>query len=126
YRWDGSKGVYQAQTEASQAAVSDVGKHDAIVRSIASSIEAEDVWSDDVEDLGLDKRECWAWVEAAAVHATFDPEKTVPFGEAGFETRMALLLESRQVGERWVLNDGLRKAALRRLGLRGVLEEAWD
>ena len=59
-----------------------VGEHDAIVRGIAEfDRSADDVWSDDVEDLDLDKRECWAWVEAAAVHATFDPEKIVPFGD---------------------------------------------
>jgi hypothetical protein len=126
YRWDASNGVYQAQRVAPQTADSHVGEHDAIVRGIASSIEADDVWSDDVEDLDLDKRECWAWVEAAAVHATFDPEKIVPFGETGPEVRVALLLESRQVGERWVLNDGLRKAALTRLASRGALEEACD
>ncbi len=126
YRWDRSNGVYQAPSAATQAADSHVGEHDAIVRGIASSIEADDVWSDDVEDLDLDKRECWAWVEAAAVHATFDPEKIVPFGETGLEARVALLLESRQVGERWVLNDRLRNVALTRLASRGALEEACD
>ena len=58
------------------------------------------------------------------MHATFDPEKIVPFGETGLDARVALLLESRQVGERWVINDRLRKAALTRLASRGALEEA--
>jgi hypothetical protein len=126
YRWDGSNGVYHAPRTTPKVPDSRAGEHDAIVRGIANSIEEDDVWNDDVEDLDLDKQACWAWVEAAAVHATFDPEKIVPFGEAGLETRVALLLESRQVGKRWVLNDGLRRAALKRLAARGALEEACD
>ncbi len=125
YRWDGSNGVY-AELRAQQAAGPNVGEHDAIIRGIASSIEPDDVWSDEVEDLDLDKQECWAWVEAAAVHASFDPEKIVPFGETRRDARVALLLESRQVGDRWVLNDRMRKAALTRLASRGALAEAHD
>ncbi|NEH32625.1 AAA family ATPase [Rhizobium ruizarguesonis] len=124
YRWDGSNGVYQELGAPPQTADPNVGKDDAIVRGIASSIEPDDVWSDEAEDLDLDKQECWAWVEAAAVHASFNPEEIVPFGETRQETRVALLLESRQIGDRWVLKDGIRKAALTRLASRGSLAEA--
>ena len=58
------------------------------------------------------------------MHATFDPETIIPFGKTGPDARVALLLESRQVGERWVLNDRMRKAALTRLASRGALVEA--
>ncbi|TIL43281.1 MAG: hypothetical protein E5Y86_22830 [Mesorhizobium sp.] len=125
-RWDGSNGVYRELRAQPQAAGPNDGEDDAIVRGIASSIGPEDVWSDEVEDLDLDKHECWAWVEAAAVHASFDPEKIVPFGETRQDARVALLLESRQVSDRWVLNDRLRKAALTRLASRGSLAEAHD
>jgi hypothetical protein len=124
YRWDASSGIYEAPI--TQAADPHVGEQDSLVRGIASSIEADSVWSDEVDDLDLNKRECWSWVEAAAVHAAFDPEKIVPFGETSQKSRVALLLESRQVGKRWVVNDRMRKAALTRLASRGALEEARD
>jgi hypothetical protein len=124
YRWDGSNGVYKEQRAEPQAAGPKTAEHDAIVRGVASSIDPDDVWSDEVEDLDLDRHECWAWVDAAAVHASFDPETIVPFGETRQDARVALLLESRQVGDRWVLNERLRKAALKRLASRGALAEA--
>ncbi len=126
YGWDASRGIYRAPTAQPEAASSHVGQHDSIVRGIASSIDGDDVWSDDVEDLDLDKHECWSWVEAAAAHATFDPEQIRPFGKTSQSARVALLLESRQVGARWMLNERLRKAALARLAARGALKDARD
>ena len=126
YIWDSSNGVYLASKAQAPAAGVHIGAHDGIVRGIASSIDDDDAWSDDVEDLELDRSACWAWVEAAAVHATFDPEKIVPWGEADLETRVALLLESRQVGDRWMVNDRLRRAALARLASRGELQAAFE
>lgn len=130
YGWDASRGIHPLATQASGASDASshgaaTGEHDAIVRGIAKSISTEDdVWSDDVDDLDLDKAECWAWVEAAAVHATFNPETIRPFGDASRNSLVALLLESRQVGVRWMLNDTLRRAALARLAARGALKDA--
>lgn len=126
YGWDTSRGIYQMVRAESETVRSIAGQHDEIVRGIADSVGINDVWSDEVDDLDLDKRECWAWVEAAAVHATFDPETIVAFGTASRSTRVALLLESRQMGARWTLNERLRKVALARLGQRGELKAARD
>lgn len=124
YGWDSSRGIYRAVTAEPTPAGSHVGEHDSIIRGIASSIDSDDVWSDDVEDLDLDKLECWSWVEAAAAHATFDPETIRPFGKTSQSARVALLLESRQVGARWTLNERLRKTALARLAARNALHDA--
>lgn len=124
YDWDRSIGISPvfAATSAGDHAG---GELDGAIRGIGSSLARdEDAWSDEVEDLDLPEAERWAWAEAAAVHATFEPATLKPYGEASESTRVVLLLESDQVGTRWVLSEPLRKAALKRLAARDALAAA--
>lgn len=124
--WDQSRGIYRTAAAKPPKALSAAGELDDAIRGLGSSLIGadDDVWSDEVEELELPEAERWAWVEAAAAHATFDPTTLVPNGAASAGTRVALLLESRQVGDHWVVNDRLRKAALKRLAGRGELAAA--
>lgn len=88
--------------------------------------EDDSVWSPDVEADDFPEAERWAWAEAAAVHATFEPEVLQPFGAASVSSRLPLMLESRAVPRedgtrRWVPSDVLRRRALERLAARGEL-----
>ena len=125
YVWDQSGGVHPKPRGRPTVKTSSTLDLDEVIRGIASSVgSADDVWSDEVEDLDLPEAERWAWAEAAAVHATFDPATLVPNGAASADTQVALLIESKQIGNRWVVNDRLRKSALKRLADRGELESA--
>jgi hypothetical protein len=85
-----------------------------------------DAWDIEVEDVTPD--DCWAWAEAAAVVASFDPETLHPMGAPVPAARIVVLLECQQVrrpdGVRWMLPDRIRKRALARLAERNQLREA--
>ncbi|MGN6110746.1 MAG: AAA family ATPase [Kofleriaceae bacterium] len=122
FGWDASSGVSPEARREPEGS----GALDEAVRGIASAVGAtDDAWSVEVEDLELPLDERWAWAEAAATHASFDPEALAPWGVASPASRVALLLESSQTrGPRWVISERLRAAALRRLADRGELSVA--
>jgi hypothetical protein len=88
---------------------------------------ADDVWSDDGA-YGDSDPDRWAWAEAAAVTAYFDPEKLVLPKRADTRARDAILLESSPLDggarPRWVLGEKVRVRALERLAHRGKLRQA--
>jgi hypothetical protein len=130
FAWDESGGIRRTRAPATAPQGSAL---DAVLRSIdvaaLSAGDSDDVWDDDLDDSAGLAEERWAWTEAAAVVAHFDPARLRPLTDARPEARVPLLLESQLVRrtegeERWLLPDGLRRRALQRLARRGQLRAA--
>lgn len=128
--WDVSSGVHPDATQIKHA--KPPGELDALVRAFEIPLEGhdpeDDVWSDDA-DGDASNSDRWAWAEAAAVTAYFDPEKLVPAGNPPVEARVPILLDSspmrRADGEaRWMLSERVRVRALERLAKRDALRTA--
>jgi hypothetical protein len=128
--WDLSAGVYRDPTLTESGPA--VGDLDALVRHFeipSDTTDArDDVWAESTSaDVSDEDR--WAWAEAAAVTAYFDPAKLVAIGAPSEEARVAILLESvptQSTGgaTRWFLPDRIRVRALERLAQRGELQAA--
>ena len=86
----------------------------------ASVPEDDDAWESEAEV----NDESWSWAEAASVVASFVPEALRPIRPAPESARVAVVLESQRVGNRWMISDRLRTRALRRLADRGELKKA--
>lgn len=132
FTWDISSGVREVPRTRGADSIKLAGALDGLVQTYAFSADADDpaddVWSDDGEQSPSDP-DRWAWAEAAAVTATFDPERLVPAGHPRPEGRVAVLLESTPVrnaaGEtHWLLAERVRVRALERLAERGALHAA--
>jgi hypothetical protein len=125
--WDVSEGIHPAEAQIKQEKQS--SDLDALVQRFEISTDEHDpkdeVWTDDADEdpSNLDR---WAWAEAAAVIAYFDPEELVPVGNPSVEARVAILLESSPVPRsggktRWLLSERVRVRALERLAKRNAL-----
>lgn len=127
--WDVSSGVHRDPAQVRHDKPQ--GNLDALVRGFEILSDAEspddDVWSDDGDRSPSDP-DRWAWAEAAAVTADFDPETLEPAGDPPEEARVAILLESAPIRTaggvtRWMLSEPVRVRALERLASRGTLQE---
>lgn len=130
--WDVSSGVQPDGTQALFQMAKAPGGLDALVREFVIAPQKhdpkDDVWSDDTDDDVSDAsdRDRWAWAEAAAVTAHFDPETLTPAGHPALQARVAILLNSSPVRSadgrtRWLLSERVRARALERLAQRNAL-----
>ncbi|HKP15882.1 MAG TPA: ATP-binding protein, partial [Gemmatimonadaceae bacterium] len=90
-----------------------------------SSAPADDVWTVDVDDPS--DPNLWAWAEAAAVTAYFDPMRLAPEGTPSEAARATICLESTPVRladghSAWMLGQEVRVRSLERLANRGALQ----
>ncbi|MEO8703782.1 MAG: AAA family ATPase [Kofleriaceae bacterium] len=118
--WSASGGIQHttsAQPPRSASALDDLLR--AVDPSASRDVD-DDVWESELE---IDD-DSWAWAEAAAVSASFDPERLQPLRPASKTSRVAVLLESQPIGSRWMLSEKLRVRALHRLAARGELAAA--
>lgn len=124
-RWSLSGGITggaEAPRSRASAGLDEVVRNLEIPEAAGQDLE-DDVWNNEDSATDADR---WAWAEAAAVTAYFDPDKLVPLGEPSIDGRAALLLESSSARSRtgkqlWILPEQARVRALERLSNRGEL-----